>query len=185
MSVSDEIQIVQRAQAGDRDAFAALHDRYWQAIYTYVYYRVDDQDAADDLTAEVFVRMVEKIDKYRPRGKPFVAWLYTIARNLLTDYYRRRGRDAETLPLEDLPLASPSNPSDAAENHLAAECLGRAIRQLTEDQRLVVIGKFIEGRSNAEIARILEKTEGSVKSLQHRALAALRRVIEREGCYEA
>ena len=185
MSASDEVQIVQRAQAGDRDAFAALHDRYRQAIYTYLYYRVNDRDAADDLTAEVFVRMVEKIDRYRPRGKPFIAWLYTIARNLLTDYYRKQGRDAENLPLEDLPLASSHNPGAEAERSLTAECLGRAIRQLTEDQRLVIIGKFIEGRSNAEIARILEKTEGSVKSLQHRALAALKRVIEREGCYEA
>ncbi len=185
MSASDEIQVVQRAQAGDRDAFAALHDRYRQAIYTYIFYRVDDQAAADDLTAEVFVRMVEKIEKYRPQGKPFIAWLYTIARNLLTDYYRRRGRDSETLPLEKLSVASDHNPGEAAEHNLAAECLGRAIRQLTEDQRLVIIGKFIEGRSNAEVARILEKTEGSVKSLQHRALVALKRLIEREGCYES
>ena len=184
MTVNNETKIVQRAQTGDREAFAILHDRHRQAIYTYIYYRVEDQATADDLTADVFVRMVEKIGHFRPRGKPFISWLYTIARNLLTDHYRKRGKTPDTLSLDDVLVAGSDNPSAALEGKLAAACLRLALRYLTEIQKQVIIGRFLEARSNAEVARILGKTEGAVKALQHRALAALRRAIEKEGCYE-
>ena len=184
MSVKDEARIIRRAQSGEREAFGILHDQNRQAIFNYIYYRVGDQATADDLTAEVFLRMVEKIDRYHDRGKPFVAWLYTIARNLLTDHYRQNGNGKNILPLDDGFETDEANPLIDTENQLAAECLQRALRFLTDDQRQVIIGKFIEDRSNAEVASILGKTEGAVKSMQHRALAALRKAIEREGCYE-
>ena len=184
MPANDEAQIIRRAQSGQREAFGILHDRNRQAIFNYIYYRVGDQGTAEDLTAEVFLRMVEKLDRYRDRGKPFIAWLYTIARNLLTDHYRRNGNGGEILPLNDRFETGDASPLADAENQLAAECLQQALRSLTEEQRQVIVGKFIEDRSNAEMARILSKSEGAVKSLQHRALAALRRAIEKEGCYE-
>jgi len=184
MSVRDETLIIRRAQSGDREAFGILHDHNRQAIFNYIYFRVGDQATADDLTAEVFLRMVEKIDRYKDRGKPFIAWLYTIARNLLTDHYRRNGNGREVVPIDEQLDIYDANPLMEAEIHLAGDCLEHAIRFLTDEQRLVIVGKFIEDRSNAEIARILGKTEGAVKSLQHRALAALRRAIEKEGCYE-
>jgi len=179
----DEAQLIRQAQAGEQAAFTTIYDRHQPAVFTYLYYRVGNQATAEELTSEVFVRMVERMDRYRYRGKPLLAWLYTIARNLLTDHYRQ-ARRSTPLPLDGRLVANSGNPAAAVESQLAADCLQRALGHLTEAQRRVIIGKFIEDRSNAEVAGILGKTVGSVKSLQHRALAALRRAIEKEGCYE-
>ncbi len=179
----DEAAIVRRAQAGERAAFARLYDRYQPAVFTYLFYRLGDQASAEEMTSEVFVRMVEKIDSYIPNGRPLLAWLYTIARNLRADHFRQNGQ-ATLLPLDERLPSEGEDPSRAVEGSLANECLQKAIRFLTEEQRQVVIAKFIEGRSNAEVAKLLDKPEGAIKSLQHRALAALRRVLEQEGCVE-
>ncbi len=184
MTDIEETKLVMRAKGGNREAFGLLHDRYRQQIFTYLYYRVSDKQTAEDLTGEVFVRMVEKIDSYHPDGKPLAAWLYTIARNLLADMYRKRGRSPEMMPLDERLVSGSDDPVKHADRDLAADCLKRAMRFLTETQRQVVLGKFMESRSNAEVARLLGREEGAVKSLQHRALAALRRAIEKEGCYE-
>jgi RNA polymerase sigma-70 factor (ECF subfamily) len=128
----------------------------------------------------VFVRLVGQLQNYRDRGKPLLAWLYTVARNLLVDHHRRNGR-YQWLPLdEQMEAGDGSCPLHAAERSLARSVLVGALDSLTEAQRQVILLKFIEGRSNAEVATILSKDEGSVKSLQHRALAALRRVLAKE-----
>ena len=180
---NNERRLIQRAQSGERAAFAALYNQHYQPIYTYIYYRVDDVSTAQGLTSQVFVRMVEKIQKYKFRGRPFLAWLYTIARNLITDHYRKH-KKGMLLPMDIHLPATKSQPDAEVERRLQAECLRLALSHLTEVQRQVIIGKFIEDRSNRNVAALLEKTEGSIKSLQHRALAALRRFIEKEGCYE-
>jgi RNA polymerase sigma-70 factor (ECF subfamily) len=179
----DEAQLIRRAQAGDPQALTTLYDRYQPAIFTYLYYRIDDQAVAEELTSEVFVRMVEKIDRYQARGQPLVAWLYTIARNLRTDHYRQADV-ARLLPLDETLAADGDDPPQTVERHLAADCLRRALRHLTGDQQEVILHKFVDDHSNAEVAVLLGKDEGAVKSLQHRALAALRRAIEKERCYE-
>ncbi len=181
--LANEKEIIHRAQRGDRDALATLYREHYSAIFNYFFYRLGDQTTAEDLTAEVFVRMVDKIDGYRYRGKPILAWLYTIARNLLINY-RQRAENAPKLPLEERLVASDGNPVQAAERRLTVDCLQLALNYLTDVQRQVIIGKFIEGRSTAEVAKILNKTEGAIKSLQHRALGALRRAMEKENCYE-
>lgn len=180
---ASETELVQQARLGQRDAFAALYNQHYRAIYTHVYYRVADPAAAEELTATVFVRMVEHIQEYRDQGKPFIAWLYTIARHLLADYYHQVDRVGQ-LPVNGNLATRTAGPEVEAEKHLAADCLARALRQLTEEQRQVIIGKFLEDRSNTEMAELMGKNEGSIKSLQHRALAALRRAIGEEGCYE-
>ncbi len=180
----DESILIHKAQRGDRQALAALHDRHYQAVFTYFSLRLDDPALVEDLTADVFVRMVRKLGAFRTGRRPLLAWLYTIARNRLTDYYREQKKEAGHLPLREALIAAQDSPQREAERHLAADCLRRALRYLTEEQRLVILGKFIEDRSNADVASLLQKTEGAVKSLQHRALAALRRAIEKEGCYE-
>jgi RNA polymerase sigma-70 factor (ECF subfamily) len=179
----DEAQLIRRAQAGDPQALTTLYDRYQPAIFTYLYYRIDDQAVAEELTSEVFVRMVEKIDRYQARGQPLLAWLYTIARNLRTDHYRQADV-ARLLPLDETLAADHGDPPQAVEHQLAADCLRRALRHLTGDQQEVILHKFVDDHSNAEVAVLLGKDEGAVKSLQHRALAALRRAIEKERCYE-
>lgn len=178
-----EQRLIQRAQTGDRQAFADLYERYQPAIYNYMYYRIDDPDCAEELTCEVFVRMVQNIQRYQNQGQPCLAWLYTIARNLRIDYYRQNGK-AQMVDLEDRLPDQEKSLTETVEIHLKAECLKKVLPYLTEDQQFVVLAKFIEGRNNAEIALLMGKPESAIKSLQHRALATLRRAIEKVGCYE-
>ncbi|MFQ6099926.1 MAG: RNA polymerase sigma factor [Anaerolineae bacterium] len=171
----DEARLIQRAKKGDPTAFAEIYDRHQPAIYRYIFYQVDDAATAEDLTSEVFARLVEKIDRFTYRGRPLLAWLYTIARNLVTDYRRRAGRSLP-LPLDERLVASTDALEEAVEHRLAA-----AVARLTEDQRQVILLKFVEGLDNEMVAQTLGKSVGAVKSLQHRALAALRRVLEQNG----
>ena len=177
---NDEARLIRRAQRGDPAAFTEIYDRHQPAVYRYVFYRVGDVATAEDLTSEVFVRLVEKIDHFTYRGRPLLAWLYTIARNLVTDHHRRTGQ-VTMLPLDEQLVAETDDLEQAAERGLVQRRLAAALPHLTEDQRQVIILKFVEGLNNAEVARILGKPVGAVKSLQHRALAALRRILERNG----
>jgi len=176
----EEARLIQQAKAGDPDAFAEIYDRYQPTIYRYIFYRVGDEATAEDLTSEVFVRLVEKIDGFTYRGRPLLAWLYTIARNLVTDYYRQSG-PPHFLPLEEGLVADSGNPEAAAEHALAQQRLARAIARLTEDQRQVILLRFVEGLDNKTVAQVLGKPVGAVKALQHRALAALRRILKENG----
>jgi RNA polymerase sigma-70 factor (ECF subfamily) len=182
MSETD-LRLIQRAQKGDRQAFAALYERYQPAIFNYLYYRFDDPDCAEELTCEVFARMVKNIRGYQDWGQPFLAWLYTIARNLRIDYYRECDK-AELVELDETLSIQDHDPMERLDFHLKADCLKKVLRFLTEDQQFVILAKFVEERSNVEIAALMEKPEGAIKSLQHRALATLRRAIEKVGCYE-
>jgi RNA polymerase sigma-70 factor, ECF subfamily len=179
----DEQQLIRRAQQGDRQAFADLYERYQPAIYNYLYYRIDNPDCAEELTCEVFTRMVQNIGRYQNTGQPFLAWLYTIARNLRIDYYREAGK-TQWVELNETLLDEGQSLVETIETHLKAECLKKVLPYLTEDQQFVILARFIEGRDNAEIALLMDKPEGAIKSLQHRALATMRRVIEKVGCYE-
>lgn len=182
----DQARLIQMAQQGDAEACAALYDRHYDAVYRYCYYRVREVALAQDLTGEVFVRMVEKLDTFRIHGRPLIAWLYTIARNLIADAYRQSNK-AVHVPLEDAEVHGNNGdgePVRSTARRLEAECLAAAMRHLTEEQRRVILLKFMEGYRNGQIANALGKTEGAVKALQHRALRSLRRAIERERCYE-
>jgi RNA polymerase sigma-70 factor (ECF subfamily) len=182
--VSDtEPGLIQLAAQGDAAACAALYERHYEAVYRYCYYHVGDVALAQDVTSEVFVRMVQRLDAFDARGRPFVAWLYAIARNLIADTFRRTKRFIQ-LPLDENLTAAEDAPSRSAERHLLAECLVAALAHLTEEQRQVILFRFVEGHSNTEVARLMEKSEGAIKSLQFRALAALRRALEKERCYE-
>jgi RNA polymerase sigma-70 factor (ECF subfamily) len=183
MSRKDEAQLVRRAKQGDQAAFAEIYTRHHDAVYTYLYYRVNDAQIAEDLAGEVFLRLVAKMGKFTYRGRPILAWLYTIARNLLIDHQRKQAQSG-TLGLEEDWVTSDPSPPEVAERGLTRECLIRSLKHLTEDQQRVILHKLIEGRSNAEVADLLGKTEGAVKSLQHRALASLRRAVKKERCYE-
>jgi RNA polymerase sigma-70 factor (ECF subfamily) len=176
----DEARLIQRAKKGDPSAFAELYDQYQPAIYRYIFYRVDDVATAEDLTSEVFVRLVEKIDRFAYRGRPLLAWLYTVARNLVTDHHRQARRSLP-LSLDNRLVAEATDPEETVEHRLTQHRLAAAIARLTEDQRQVILLKFIEGLDNETAARMLGKSIGAVKALQHRALAALRHILERNG----
>jgi RNA polymerase sigma-70 factor (ECF subfamily) len=176
----EEAVLVRRAQEGDPAAFSEIYDRHQPAIYRYIAFRVGTPAIAEDLTSEVFVRVVDSIDRFRYRGRPLLAWLYTIARNLVADHRRRSGR-RPLVPLDEGRPALAEGPEERAARRFAQLRVVKAIRHLTEDQRQVILLKFVEGMSNAEAASVLGKSVGSVKSLQHRALAALRRAMNAMG----
>jgi RNA polymerase sigma-70 factor (ECF subfamily) len=183
----DEGRLIQLARQGDPEACSALYDRHYDAVYRYCYYRVCDEHLAQDLTGEVFVRMVEKLERFEARGRPLLAWLYTIARNLVTDHHRHRAQ-AVHLPLDEasrLPSDVGADLVRGVDRKQEAECLAAALNHLTEEQRQVILLKFVQDMANAEIAIRLGKTEGAIKALQHRALNALRRALEKEQRYEA
>ncbi len=176
----EEANLIQRAKQGDPAAFAEIYDRHQPAIYRYIIRQVGDVAMAEDLTSDVFVRLVEKIDRFTYRGHPLLAWLYTIARNLVTDYRRRAGRSLP-LSLDEQVVSDTVGPEEDVEHRQVQDRVIVAITYLTEDQRQVILLKFIEGLDNETVAQALDKSVGAVKALQHRALAALRRVLERNG----
>jgi len=177
---TDESSLIQRAKGGDPTAFPEIYAGHQPPTIRSISYRVGSVTTAEDLTSEVFVRLLERIDTFTCRGRPLLAWLYTIARNLLTDHLRQAGSTTPLPPHEQLE-AEGDDPTHIVEQGLAQRWLAAALAHLTEDQRQVIILKFVEEFSNAEAAQILDKSVGAVKSLQHRALIALRRILEGEG----
>jgi RNA polymerase sigma-70 factor, ECF subfamily len=177
-----EAELVERLKACDEGAVRQVYRLHADAIYRYALYQSGNSSLAEDVAGEVFVRMMESIGSYKYRGSPISAWLYRIARNLIIDHQRRGGRFQ---PLEegyDLTLIS-DNPIELAERQLSWAELREALAELTDDQRQVIILKFIENLENREVAEVIGKSEGSVKSLQHRALRRLRRVLEKRGSH--
>ena len=176
---SDLVQLAKDNQ----DAFGILYERYVGKIYNYVYYRTGNHHDAEDLTAMVFYRAMGHIRNYTERGVPFQAWLYRIAHNLVANWHRDRGR-RKIVALEDYAGPGPQqeHPDSHTEDEAERELLLRVIRRMPEERQQLLILKFIEHLSNAEIGEIMGRTEGAIKSLYHRTLIALREEIQ---LYEA
>ncbi len=173
-----ESRLIERAKAHDAEALSELYRRHANAIFRYVYYRVGDQAVAEDMVGEVFVRALEGLASYRDTGRPFEAWLYRIAQARVVDYYRQQTR-RQTAPLDErLAAGDELEPSLVAAQKDESRRTWEAVNDLTEDQQQVISMRFIAGYSTQEVARLLGKTEGAVKALQHRALASLRRLLE-------
>ncbi|HKA26231.1 MAG TPA: sigma-70 family RNA polymerase sigma factor [Gaiellaceae bacterium] len=179
---SEELaQLVERAQQGRRDALEELYLLHFERIYSYLHMSVGNRHDAEDLTTQVFVKMLESIGKFRWRSAPFSAWLFRIAHNLAMDHFRANKR---WQPEEEVPEPDPGEGSAAEEE--AFESIGRQnmlhlIQGLSHEQQQVLTLKFVFNFSNAEAATILGKTEGAIKSLQHRALASLQRQLQPRG----
>lgn len=171
----NETEVLMRAAQGDKDAFGELYQRYTDRIFNYVYYRTGNTHDAEDLTARVFQRAMNHIHRYTDRGIPFSAWLYRIAHNLVANWHRDRSRKQE-IPLDDLPVlpARGEQPEARLVHTEEQEALLRLIRKLPPDRQHLLILKFVENLSNAEIGRIMGRSEGAVKSLYHRTLLMLR-----------
>jgi RNA polymerase sigma-70 factor (ECF subfamily) len=178
----DEKEVLARAVQGDSDAFGELYKRYVGRIYNYIYYRTGDPFDAEDLTARVFMRAMHHIRSYRDRGLPFSAWLYRIAHNLVANWYRDNSRRQE-ISLEKIALSHFS--ADYPENVLVQtqerEILLAVIRRLPPERQQLLIMKFVERFSNAEIGQIMGRTEGAIKSLYRRTLLALRDEVDELG----
>jgi RNA polymerase sigma-70 factor (ECF subfamily) len=176
----DEDRLVEMAKA-DPEAFGELYERYVTRIYNYIYYRTGNHHDAEDVTARVFQRALQHIPNYVNRGLPFSAWLYRIAHNLVVNWHRDKGR-RKVVPLDDLPLGSlrTDAPERVAESREERDLLLSSIHSLPDDRQQLIILKFVERLSNAEIGAIMGRSEGAVKSLYHRTLLALRTEIERQ-----
>jgi RNA polymerase sigma-70 factor (ECF subfamily) len=170
-----EEEVLALASQGDRDAFGRLYQRYVERIFNYVYYRTGNIHDAEDLTARVFQRAMNHIHNYTDRGVPFSAWLYRIAHNLVANWHRDRSRKQE-IPLDDLPVlpAKGAHPERKLVRSQEQEALLKHIRKLPPERQNLLILKFVENMSNAEIGKIMGRSEGAVKSLYHRTLLALR-----------
>jgi RNA polymerase sigma-70 factor, ECF subfamily len=171
--------IVAKAKAGEDSALTAIYETYQPKIQKFLYYRVGNLHAAEDLTTEVFLRVIENLPKYRVSDIPFQAWIFQIARNLAIDYFRRQSVRRHEQIDESVPCNGDG--PDAIVNHtLVAERLREALDHLTDGQSDVLVMRFISGLSIAETAQSLNRSEGAVKALQARGLEAMNRVLSQK-----
>jgi RNA polymerase sigma-70 factor (ECF subfamily) len=171
--------VIDRARSGDRAAFGELYDAHVDAVYRYVLYRVREPSDAEDLTSEVFTRAFANIYRYRWQGKSFLAWLYTIARNAVTD---RRRRERPTVDIDDAYGVAEEGPTahDRAVRGEQVDALRGAVKHLTTEQQEVLVLRFVEDMSSRQVAKVLGKNEGAIRALQFRALGRLRKLLMSE-----
>ncbi|HZU05703.1 MAG TPA: sigma-70 family RNA polymerase sigma factor [Chloroflexota bacterium] len=169
--------LAKRASQRDSEAFHALYEAHLDAVYRYVYYKVGNGQLAEDLTQQIFLKAWEAIHRYQWRELPFQHWLLRLARNTVIDYYR-------SLKPGSVVLLDPGGEGVDPEAELAqsemVRMLQEAVWQLPEEQREVIVLRFIEQMPHAEVARQLGKSTATVRVIQHRALQALRRLLERD-----
>ncbi|MFN2451710.1 MAG: RNA polymerase sigma factor [Candidatus Dormibacteria bacterium] len=174
-----EDHLVERART-EPDAFGELYDHYFGQIYRFIYSRVRDQEAAEDITSEVFLKALRAIGRYRPSGHPFSAWLYQISSNAIVDHYRGRRPTAE---LDDaVGVVDPAMPvDDAAVQRGDAAHVWAAIDTLPEQQRTAMTLKLGEDLKLAQIGVIMGKSEGAIKLLVHRGMQGVRQRLAASG----
>ena len=173
-----EVDWVARAQHGEVDAIGALYDQHHDSIFRYLWLRVADRALAEDLTGDVFLRMLDALPRYQAQGIPFRAWLYRIAHNLMVDYFRKvNQRTPLALNAADDQHAG-DDPEATIEQTLRIERVQAALAKLEESQCEVVTLRFLLGLSLQETALVVGKSEAAIKSLQHRGLDALRRALK-------
>lgn len=175
MQKADDEQVLAQAIQGDSEAFGLLYEQYVDRIYNYIYYRTGNPYDAEDLTERVFIRALRHIGNYKNRGLPLSAWLYRIAHNLVANWHRDNSRRKE-IPLDE-GIVAPQH-ADHPEMELVhseeKEHLMKVIRTLPVERQQLLILKFVEHLSNAEIGQIMGRTEGAIKSLYHRTLLTIR-----------
>jgi RNA polymerase sigma-70 factor (ECF subfamily) len=181
MSEQDESARIEAAKM-DPDAFGELYERYVDRIYNYIFHRVGNIHDAEDLTSRTFFRALSHLNSYQDQGLPFSAWLYRIAHNLVANWHRDRGR-RHVVALDELIIKSlpHEHPEAMAEFQDNTQQLGAAIRQLDATRQELLVLKFSEGLSNAEIGSIMGRSEGAIKSLYHRTLLAMRKDLLKKG----
>ena len=174
-----EAELIERAKASDRAAWDEIFNRHYEPVFVFVFCRVGDRAAAEDLVADVFVEAWRGIRGFDYRGVPFVSWLYRIARNLTADFLRRRSR-VKVQVLEEGWSGIPHT-EDQTERIAVWQTVAAALRKLTGDQQLVLVSRFVEGLTLAETAALLGKKENAIKALEFRALRSVRRILGGQG----
>jgi RNA polymerase sigma-70 factor (ECF subfamily) len=180
---ADALRLVERAQAGDAEAFGELYDRYVDLVFRYVSYRVSSRQLAEDLTSETFLRALRRIGSFTWQGRDVGAWFVTIARNLIADHYKSSRYRLE-LTTEDMTAVgeaatrpTDNSPEGAVLEQLQSQALLDTVRQLNAEQQECIALRFLHGLSVAETARVMGKNEGAIKALQYRAVRTLGRLL--------
>ncbi|MBM3188489.1 MAG: sigma-70 family RNA polymerase sigma factor [Chloroflexi bacterium] len=177
----DETACIEAAKQ-DPNRFGELYDHYVDRIYSYIYHRVGNVHDAEDLTSRTFFRALSHLPSYENKGIPFSAWLYRIAHNLVANWHRdRRRRPLVTLDEVALKSSSAPHPEEAASTEDDSRLLQEGIRELDPTRQELLVLKFTEGLSNAEIGAIMGRSEGAIKSLYHRTLLQLRKELSKRG----
>jgi len=174
--VPEEESLVRRAQQQDQQAFAQLYEEHFDKIYRYVALRIGDRAEAEDITQQVFLKALRSISSFRWKGTPFSAWLFRIAHNQMVDHLRKKTKQA-TVPIDESAISSSNDPQLLIEQKLNIEQLISATKRLTEAQREVISLRFAGELPITQVAKIMGKSEGAVKALQHSAIVALRKVL--------
>ena len=170
-------KLVDRAQQGDRAALEELYLIHFDRIYSYLHVSVGNKHDAEDLTTQTFLKMLESIGRFRWQSAPFSAWLFRIAHNLAMDHFRSRRRwQPEAEVPEPIDSEEPSAELEAMQS-IGRESMRELIEKLSPEQQQVLTLKFVFNFPNGDVAKILDKSEGAIKSLQHRALASLQKQI--------
>ena len=173
----NERQLVKQAKSGNPDAFAELYDAYVDRIYRYIYFRVSDDVTAEDLTSQVFLNAWESLDRYQVGNSPYLALLFTIARNLVIDHYRVKKETVDFDAMIQAKAVGP-DPDEEVQNRFEMQAIRTALQFLTEEQQQVLVLRFVTGLSTEEIAKLMDKREGAIRALQMRALQALTKYLE-------
>jgi len=178
--LSDE-ELIRRVQAGEKGLLGELYDRHQMGVFRFLMARVNDQQLAEDLTGDVFIRMLDHLSDYENRNVPFTSWLYRVSRNLLIDHYRKEGKYKLT-PLGQSEEISKDQPTllSHVEDKLTIEQVRLVLSKLDEDQSEVIVLRFLVGLSLKEVAQSLDKSVAAVKALQHRGLIHLRTAFSTE-----
>lgn len=176
----NESQLIAAAQAGDKQAVSTLYEAYAQPIFRYISYRVDSDMTAEDLTAEVFLRMVQGLPNYQDSGAPLGAWLYRIAATQVADHYRRNRRVSPE-PISEEQPSDDTDPFGKTAKNEEREQLRRALAALSEDFQTLLILRFMQQLPHLEVAAIMNKSEAAIRVMQHRALQALARELGASG----
>jgi RNA polymerase sigma-70 factor (ECF subfamily) len=172
-------QLIERAREYDTQALAEIYDRYAEAIYRYLYRLLRDASEAEDLTSEVFLRLLQVLGTPKAPRERLQGWLYRVARNLAMDWFRREGA-RHTLELNEELVANGDSPSAAIEERQIHQRLTMALRRLTPSQQQVILLRFGEGLRIADVSRLMGKSEGAIRVLQHRAVKRLSKLLDRE-----
>ncbi len=180
--INSEEKLIKKAQKGEKEAFGLLYDKYIDQIYRFVYLKTNNKQDSEDLSQQIFLNAWENIKNYQPKGFPFSSWLYKIARNLIVDYYRTKkvNLDLEDASEKEYDFFSKGDLELDLETKIEIEKVKKVILQLPSEQQNLIIMKFIEELSNKEIAQILNKSEGAIRVLQHRALKQLKKILEKQ-----
>jgi len=179
-STEEVRELVARGQQGDRDALEELYLIHFDRIYSYLHVSVGNRHDAEDLTTQTFLKMLEKIGSFKWQSAPFSAWLFRIAHNLAMDHFRARRRWQPEEEVPEPPGDEEPSAELAAMQTIGRESMLKLIERLSPEQQQVLTLKFVFNLPNAEVAAILDKTEGAIKSLQHRALVSLQKQIDRQ-----